>query len=523
MNNAKGLLITLFTALLIVSGCDSSQPSGKASKPKKKSDKTTPVESKNAAPDGSSQVNQVKPPPSPPGKGTRVIIDISGSMKGFTDKKKVTLETLHRAIDEVLSGQGVNLPLERCLLGTDLNCEKKLKHSDYLAAKLYNAETSRLDRALLRPVKSADDNPAAPPPVDLLDPYHVTMILTDGMQATSGAAGSVTSSEPVAAQVACASGADPNCIGKLLRARADEGYGIWVIFLRLPFKGLHYAERALDNSHWTRILAHVEELNKHPDWFGVNVKAKNLKMDGKTRTSNFTYEGAKPLIIFILSKDHDKGRNVTRDLASRLERENLGLPAKDSISTFELAPYGVSRASLQKVFKTGDQTKKSDGVFIEKPKTAEDKKDVDWVIECRQDSRAVIQVSLSLQAEGPTLPSYVSETLRTREVKPEGKKKEFPAKFRKKLDDRGVAFQTGVDCGTMLASGTYYLDFLVEVERKNSGQGKEDAWWEKQSAENTFEMPERVYGLANLVRTVTEPIFNHTKQAFRIRFKIIKE
>ena len=114
--------------------------------------------------------------------------------------------------------------------------------------------------------------------------WAVTVMVTDGFQSTGAMFQPGASSD-----VACTSGADPSCLAALLRQRVDEGYGVWVGRLVLPFDGRYYAERRLDATMWARVQAHVRELNVDPAWNGVRFAAAspNLTSDsGAFRSSS---------------------------------------------------------------------------------------------------------------------------------------------------------------------------------------------------------------------------------------------
>ena len=74
-------------------------------------------------------------------------------------------------------------------------------------------------------------------------------------------------------RVAVLVGLCAGCLAALLRQRVEEGYGLWVGRLILPFDGRYFAERRLDPPMWARITGHVAALNTDPEWNGVRFAA----------------------------------------------------------------------------------------------------------------------------------------------------------------------------------------------------------------------------------------------------------
>ena len=168
----------------------------------------------------------------------------------------------------------------------------------------------------------------------------MTLVVSDGFQSTSAAF------QPGAAtDVACTAGADPSCLAALLRARVDEGYGLWVGRLLLAFDGRYFAERRLDRAMWARTQAHVEALNTDPLWNGVRFAASSPSFTSDSGV--FRFVGARPLMLFILSRDIDAGRGLVAEMQRRLAVERMtvrGVAADVAFS--EWAPFEGISASV---------------------------------------------------------------------------------------------------------------------------------------------------------------------------------
>ena len=447
------------------------------------------------------------------GIGARVVVDTSASMQGFAQQRSVALETLHRSIDQSLSRFHSNSPEERCSLGEALDCSRQIDYSMLRQAGFYDARQSRLDLALIRPRLPEGANPASPVPKDNLDPFDVTVIVTDGMQSGSTAENVVTPDVPTAVDVACAKGADPFCVGALLGARAREGYGIWLVALRLPFKGTHFAERALDNSHWERIKDSIENHNRIPEWVDHPFKVSGFRTDSKG-VSSYQFHGAKPLLIFVLSRDVDKGRRVAAGLVESLKAEQIAVPDANSVMYFELAPLGKGVARLLSVKRLNgpDATKVvpgqlpgSDGKF-------------QLPVVCRDDGKADIDVYYNVAHEGPPYPPFVKETVFLNRVVPV-----LDDAALKPLSRSGEStFRTSINCIRMKPGNSVAAFDLVIRRTMDSGK-MGGAWWDDWSAANSFESPDKVFGLTVLVQSVLRPVVSRREVHETLRLEFTRE
>jgi hypothetical protein len=452
--------------------------------------------------------------PPPPGTGARILVDTSGSMKGFVVPGSVALETIHRVIDETLSKHGMNQTEERCLLGTQLSCDRALKYPELRDPKLYGSESSRLDLALLRPVKGPDENPAAPPPKDNLDPYRIVLLITDGVQAAQGVAGSFAPDKPVSAKVACATGADPACVGALLAQRVFEGFGLWVISLRLPFSGAQYAERGLDKSHWAQIQAHLAELKKAPEWYGMKLSVAGLSTEKAKGTSFYQYNGAKPLLFFVLSRDLPAARAFVADLVARLQAEKLGRPEQGSLNWMEVAPLGGQSYQWAGVGRL--EGPRADKVLLDPPKVSGTS--LFQPVRCSAEGAAYLDVKLQITEQEPKLPPNISETI----ALVPGERTLDPKILKRPEATSPGHFKTGINC-TFLSPGQAVADFRLVQTRQVVAGAPADAWWVQLSAENTFEFPEKVYGLQTIVEQVLRTAFTAQKTLGHLRVAIDRQ
>ena len=332
----------LATAAMVVclQGCSKKTPPAPQKPPasaKAKEEAAAPTKKESAEPPRAAKNEPAVPKPT---VDARVVVDISESMRGFTGVRRQVLTTLHQVLQDTFAETGL-VGLKRCLLGRELKCEKAPnKPRGYSHPRLYNADVSRLDLALVRkPVPEVVD-PDNPPPPDLLDETRVTVLITDGMQASAG--GLKGSGDNAANK--CQSGADPSCVTSLLRGRVREGYGMWLTQVSLPFKGRHFTERDCDKVYADEARAHLDKANLNPRWNKILFK---LKPPGR-KFRWYTYWGFKPLLVLVMSRDVALGRRYHEAMLRRLRNEPIQpgeMSPDEAAQGMELAPLTPSRLS----------------------------------------------------------------------------------------------------------------------------------------------------------------------------------
>ncbi|MEO0249406.1 MAG: hypothetical protein ABIN58_07660, partial [candidate division WOR-3 bacterium] len=270
-----------------------------------------------------------------------IVTDISGSMKGFALPSSTRLFTLHDALERAVRKAVVSVEtaptIRRCYLGEQLDCQTQTPSQALDRPVTYSAKESRLDLFFSGVPKGSSDSGKQTAAEDLIDPYRIAILVTDGMQARSTNA---------AAGGPCMGGADPDCIAHLLRQRAQQGYGIWMALLLLPFQGTHFAERPLDNSQWQRIQQHVAALAQDPYFQGVNFRAQ--RMGQAVPFTSYQFQGAKPILVLALSRDKQIGRNFIQTFTTSVRSEGVVQPA-GAVYWLELAPLSVRYRKVSKI------------------------------------------------------------------------------------------------------------------------------------------------------------------------------
>lgn len=223
----------------------------------------------------------------------QLLVDASGSMNGFT----ASMPTLMAWVEHSISGlRGSSLELvslETCQFNQRegvFGCRSAMALPDYKPSSDTN-----LDQAIRR----ARD-------VDL------TFIITDGVAATGVGGGAD-----------CASGVDAACVARALRESvlpgdgkgdgSEEGFsggggtdpGIWVLPLVATFDGTFYTEE--------HISLHEFDPQKTMEEIQAQLEKETVVREprqGNDGALHFYYRGPKALLLIVIARDHELGRDA---------------------------------------------------------------------------------------------------------------------------------------------------------------------------------------------------------------------
>lgn len=424
-----------------------------------------------------------------PGRGAQVLVDVSEGIRGFAHGRPLAMEALHaQVIDASLSHLGLNNPFQRCAVGADVRCDPRYTAQAMRLTGTYSAPNAALHLALRRPPRAPRADQQQPDP---LDPWNVTVLVTDGFQSSQLAFQPSTNTE-----AACTAGADPSCLAALLRQRVREGYGLWVGRLHMNFDGRYFAERPIDDAMWARVNQHVQEINNDPQWVGVNFRASER---ARGESGAFRWVGARPLLLFILTRDIVKGRALVAEMERRLGVERLtvrGSPMDVAFS--EWAPFDGMSAQVQSAARA-ESGGPADQVIVER---ASRQGPVFTVpVSCQLGGVARVRFR-GLVANGPhPPPPFARVTIAWRPAGPAGRGFTIPRE-----NPQGVGpFESfgGVDCRT-LAAGTTEHRMGLWGEWSIDPAPLSLQWFMREGAPTSYEMPERVFGFSELARSVIE-------------------
>ncbi|MEI8254813.1 MAG: hypothetical protein WCJ30_03990 [Deltaproteobacteria bacterium] len=387
-------------------------------------------------------------------------------------------------IERSLAELGANAPFRRCVLDATLHCNESPASADsFDRPDTYRGADAALDMILRRPPAGARTDTA---PVDPLDPYAISVLLTDGFQSTA----SPNSGSP---EVNCAGGADPSCLGALLAARVRDQYGVWIGRIMMPFAGMYYPERPIGEM-WPRIEAHVTDLNtNHPEWTGVVFAARQTGHNSPSGA--FRWEGARPLLMIVLSRDVELGRRFVAKVQEHLPTESAVFVrgASTDAAFAELSPFEGATGHIQEAgIRRSQGGGPADSVHVNPATRAAD--GVHLAIRCSLGGLATVQVPAGF-TRGRLVPAYV-------DVVPSWRVATGAAPWLHAVphtSDPGVDLT--VDCRT-LQQGSFDQTLGIYVEWRRNAQFQQQ-WFIRDSVETSFEAPERSYRLSEMV---TPPI-----------------
>ncbi|MDP3273937.1 MAG: hypothetical protein Q8Q09_02000 [Deltaproteobacteria bacterium] len=475
MNPSRTHSLSLGTALLATAlgGCPSRSAPDASARPRPQ----TPT------------VTQPARPRVPPGNGARIVVDISESHQGFARARALALEGLHgQVLEASLASLGLNVPFERCALDEQLRCEQALTLQQLRDPATYRGRAGALDLALRKP-------PRAPRPdqqqADPLDPFRVTILVTDGAQSSSTPFNGAASGD-----VACTGGADPSCIAALLRQRIEEGYGVWVLRLRLPFNGRYFSERRIDREMFARTTAHIAQVNRDErGWSGVSLTARRPNFTGDS--GSYEFSGARPLMLFVLSRDIPTARTLVAEMSRRARTERIGAGTLEDVAVSEWAPFDGYDARLTSATRV-DAGGAADEVRVDRARTLNGELIVPITCSLRGRARVRVQGMITQGSLAP--PPFADLQFSWRQTsRPTRGVALIPSPLR--AAPGPFEGMLNVDC-TGLPAGRFRYSFAVHGHWGLSEQAATREWWSVDNAPNSYEMPERVFGLGEMGRSV---------------------
>jgi hypothetical protein len=446
----------------------------------------------------------------PPGAGARVVVDVSESHQGFARGRPLALEGLHgQVIEASLAALGLNVPFERCALDEQLRCQSALTIQQLRDPNTYRGRSGALDLALRRPPRAPRPDQQLPDP---LDPFRVTILVTDGAQSSNSPFNASASGD-----VACTGGADPSCVAALLRQRIDEGYGLWVIRIRLPFNGRYFSERRIDRDMFARTTAHIAEVNRNDrSWSGITLAARRPNFTGDS--GSFEFSGARPLLVFVLSRDIANGRLLVNEMLRRIRTERIGAGTTDDIASSEWAPFEGYDARLSSAQRL-DAGGAADEVRVDRARAQGGS--IVVPVNCSLRGRARVRVQGSITQGALPPPPFADVRFEWRRESPPARGLNLvPSAIRAAPGPFEGIFE--VDC-TGLPAGRFRYTWSVFGQWQLSDAAAQREWWTLESAPNSYEMPERIFGLADMARNVAGAGVQRAGALARVTFDLTRE
>ncbi len=499
----------------------------------------------------SSSAGSVKPPT----VSARILTDITPTMQGFAGfgAKATALRQVHSTID-VAAGEATAPGPKRCSIGARWECRKlqegdktkcvewvttpavmcDAKAPDYGTPSTYSAttETSKLDEILVRkpiPEKVDPDHPVAP---DWLDEAGLTVIVSSGIEPGPLSTGAATT-----AREACQAGPSPACVAKALVERVKEGFGVWAATVMLPFDGSYVADVPVDAKYLAATKAHLEGLKKVAAgeatlFQGVEFTA-GVQAAVYSRGANhsrFLYKGLRPLLVLALSRSPETGRAFLRSLREKLQADPALRPGKmafdDVFAASELAPLASTTYALKNLelapagaggqgdldpaalaeFHLGAPGASANGAWAE--------------ISCGGQGKAWALAKYEAKAPAIPLPVFIKEST---QLQGPSSNETLPDRSSTAQNAPGgePAFRIFTTCAPLAPrANPWVIEYLFHAKSELDESMMGGQWFAKGSAPNSYEMPERLYGLREIATAVLRQTVIHERCVQKVRLSV---
>ena len=263
-------------------------------------------------------------PAKPWNGGAQILLDSSGSMVGVKRAVPSIVNWLQHGVSQLRTST------------LDITNSRLCEFSEAFTQSQGFGNCTELGRAPQRFEPSGNTNLHTA--ISSAKDYGLTMILTDGVDATGGrAAGD------------CAGGVDASCVARSLRAVVStpgsqpEGvnWGVWVMPLAATYDGIFYTEESIAPSSFD--LAGTQQ--KVRDETGVQPVVGKPVRGGDGRLNFTTYHGPRMLLLIVIARWADLGRDAIETLWERMD----GLDIKRADKMQDLAALSDGVASFSPI------------------------------------------------------------------------------------------------------------------------------------------------------------------------------
>jgi hypothetical protein len=271
-----------------------------------------------------------------------------------------------------------------------------------------------------------------------------------------------------------------------------DSWGIWLVSVKLPFKGIYDPEQTIDLDV---LEPSIQQCAQSDDPHAVVTHKPGSKRI-------YSYEGAKPLLLFVLTKDAKLGR----DLAQRLDF-NLKADPQYSAQVAELAPLfyrGLSFSTAQPVSDYVRLDESPNGVIIHSdPIDGKRIKELAVPVLWQAGEPPIMQPFKESPAfSPPELVSWVEEVPQTVPDENDPQGKQTPGRFRVQFVSelhwyRRLCFLPFIACEEMKTE-PLNLQVWTEFDEVPS------PWWATLNAENSYQCPTRIYKLTELAHDLAQ-------------------
>ncbi len=373
-----------------------------------------------------------------------IVGDLSESLKGFATRSPKQMETLYRQLfTNTNSAQLARMPGERDIIQL-IGLERI---GLFANAAAYTGRTTPLAETIGRATGS----------------YPAVAVVTDAMESDNRYLELQESIVKV----------------------AEEGWGVWVLLLPLPFDGKYDLEQPLNpQEQQTEMEDCVRSAN--PGWrVTINESAR--------RTINFA--GERQLLIFFFDQSPEQGREYVLQVADGINR-NLGVsPQTVELSPLYLREYsaGVGEGTDSYGVTMADE---GGGVrrVVADPKEGGVVKEMTMPLSWKRPARRIAQPFEEEWVLDRTKPASWAAV----QIVPAAK--DSPGALNLTVNARltwGEWFRSIFSSGKIERDDPFQFDVSSTVEQPLGG------WWEAESEETSWRCPHKVFKLKSLVERIS--------------------
>jgi len=523
-----GALSILSLMMTLAVGCDCSGGAEETPPPTRRGSATIPNDVGESPRDAS--VDKALAPASadkPIPTGAAVFVDVSGSMRGFVSNGgDIRIETLHLAVGNALSKAGAG-PVDYCEVGSGPKpkCNLEADAKRYRNAKVYAGASSQISAALAEIPPDAPLEKDGTIAVSPVDARGVSVVLTDGIEVSDREA--LTPGEKAAG---CLPGLDTYCFQRVLTQRARAGYGIWLHVISLDFNGRVYPERGMNRDMYAKVNDYLAALRtREGPYKSLNGKGMRItpSQAGGQGDGFYRFEGVRPLLILVMSRDIAAGRKVSQNLAAELETAAVANPPGRH-RFLELAPYGLDQVSFDPSSVALDlgAAPANEGppkVRLLRAPRREVPNELVVDLECEADGKAFIGFAATTTGSAPaSLPERL-QTIQKVELATQGLAPESVS-FEELSAPGGSRGRTRLVCRGLRRDRPTEVSFDLKtgLEHRGAAPDASPPWWSEWTSPDTYSQPERMHRLADLVEAVLETNKRELAPRDRLTFSITR-
>jgi len=277
-----------------------------------------------------------------------------------------------------------------------------------------------------------------------------------------------------------------------LKQIVGDGWGVWLFAIKLPFDGVYDPEQQLNIQENKPV---IEQCIKQDD---PNANVTERK---KESTRIFNYHGLRPLLIFVLAKTPDSGRQLTQRISANLNADPQ-LPAQ----VVELAPLvyrGVGFGDLQTITDYVRIEGSTERPIIHSDPLGERTKEIHLPIVWKNPPAPLVQAYEEVPRWNPNQPSWIEEPLDVITDDRQAGNEESPGKIKIRFVSE-LPWLRSVLCNLPFIACRSENAELLNLTIWTEFTKPETLWWRDLNSDTSWQCPSRVYKLSDLTDELSE-------------------